>query len=278
MIAIREKRNGSGAWLQTAVITAVSILLFYSIFRVVFSIVGWNSGTNLDWYKVYYPALNTVDPFAVYGYFNPPWLAWILSPLGLLSATESHALWVAIIITLTARCVYVLGGNWLAVLLTVTSPGFIITLVNGQVDILVLLGLITGSWLLILIKPQVAGMAVVYDVLVERRVDWTAVFVATFSLIVFLLFMTWPDRSGLVTQANITPWPRGIPVGVALFAVSVYRRDKWLAAMTTFFFTPYLSGSSLLVYSAICTSRYGRVVAVLFSVALWVLCIGWFVS
>lgn len=259
-----------------AMTTAVFAL--YLVFRfVLFYVIGWHDGLNLDWYTVYHPAAGLFDPFSIYGYFNPPWLAWILSPFALLTAVDAHALWIVIILVLTVRCVYELGGGALAAVLTIISPGFLITIMNGQMDILVLLGLLTGSWLLILIKPQVAGMAVVYDVIVERRIDWTAVIVAAVSFVLFVLFMSWPDSTGPEMRVSIAPWPYGIPVGVVLFAVSIHRRDKWLAALATFFIAPYMSGSSLLVYSAVMTSRYGRLTAVLFSVLLWILYIGWFV-
>lgn len=271
------QRRGAGDRLMAFAVTAVSVLMLYLVFRfMLFSVIGWYDGMNADWYKVYYPAIQQADPFVTFGYFNPPWLAWLLSPLGLLTAVDSHVLWIVIILLLTVRCVYALGGGWFAAFLTVTSPGFLFTLAHGQIDILVLLGLLTGSWLLILIKPQVAGLAVVYDVIARRRVDWFAVAFAAVSLIAFILFMTRPERAGLVTSASITPWPWGIPLGIVLFIVALMRRDKWLAALSTFFIAPYMSGSSVLVYSAIGTSRYGRITAIVFSVLLWVACLRWF--
>lgn len=263
--------------LKLFTITLSSILILYAALKfALFYIIGWQDSLNLDWYTVYYPAIhNIINPFVIYGYFNPPWLAWLLSPLGLLTAVDGHTLWIVLILLLTVRCVYELGGGMLAVILTIISPGFLVTIVNGQIDVLVLLGLLIGSWLLVLIKPQVAGLAIVYDVIVERRIDWTAVIVGFVSLVVFVAFMTWPIGPELKAW-NITPWPYGIPVGIVLFILSVRRRDKWLAAVATFFFTPYLSGSSLLVYSAIMTSKYGRIVAVLFAALLWVACLGWF--
>jgi len=259
--------------------TAVSVAALYAVFRVMlFGVIGWHDGISLDWYNYYYPAIQSPgDPFVVTGYLNPPWLVWLLSPLGLLTAVDSHVLWIVIILLLTVRCVYELGGGWLGAVLTVISPGFLLTVMNGQIDVLVLLGLLTGSWLLILVKPQVAGLAVVYDVIARRRVDWVAVGVAAVSLVAFLLFMTRPGVNHLLTTVtNITPWPWGIPLGIILFIISLLRRDKWLAVIATFFVTPYLSGSSLLVYSAVITSRYGRVAAVVFAVWLWVVCLRWF--
>lgn len=259
-------------------VTAVSAILLYAIFKIaLFYFVGWNGDMNLDWYNYYYPAIQNVsDPFVVAGYFNPPWLAWLLSPLGLLTAVDSHVLWIVIILLLTVRCVYALGGGWFAVILTIVSPGFLLTIMNGQVDILVLLGLLTGSWLLILVKPQVASLAIVYDAM-KGRIDWTAVLIGSVSLVVAALFMTRPNATGLLTTVtNITPWPLGIPLGIGLFVLSLIRRDRWLSVMATFFVVPYLSGSSLLVYSAVGTSRYGRVFAVMFAAVLWVVCLRWF--
>lgn len=257
-------------------LTAV-LLLFVGFKVMLFGVIGWHDGLILDWYTVYYPSLQTADPFTVWGYFNPPWLAWMLAPLGVLSAVDSHVLWIVLILLLTVRCVYELGGGSLAVVLTIISPGFLVTIMQGQVDIFVLLGSLLGSWLLILVKPQVAGLAIAYDVIAERRIDWLAVAFTAVCGVVWFFFMARPESAGLHTQVNITPYPWGIPVGLALFWLSIRRRDKWLAALATFFFAPYMSGSSLLVYSAIGTSRYGRLFAVLFSVVIWALALHWFI-
>lgn len=272
------RQNDNAERLIALVEVLVAVVFLYVVFKFsLFYLIGWNAALNLDWYTVYYPAINyPADPFSIHGYFNPPWLVWILAPLAMLTAVDSHALWIVIILLLTVRCVYELGGGGLAVFLTIISPGFLITIMNGQIDVLVLLGLLTGSWLLILIKPQVAGFVIIYDIIVNRRIDWTAVFIALISLVIFLLFMSWPDRGGLDTRVSIAPWPYGVPIGFVLFVFSIRKRDKYLAALATFFFAPYMSASSLLVYSAVITARYGRIPAIVFSVLLWALCIRWF--
>jgi len=259
-------------------ISLISVLSLFFIFKyMLFNAIGWHDGLVLDWYQVYYPAIQTIDPFSAWGYFNPPWLAWILSPLGILSASESHVLWIVLILLLTIKCVYSMGGNALSVVLTIVSPGFIITIVNGQVDIFVLIGLIIGSWLFILVKPQVAGMTVFYDIIANKRIDWKSVFVIIVCILVWCFMLSMPDQSGLNTSVGITYYPYSIPFGIILFALSIIKKDKWLAAVSTFCFAPYLSGSSLLVYSAIGTSKYGKIFAVLFSVALWVVTLHWFI-
>ena len=256
--------------------TLLSVLLLFFVFKyVLFYVIGWNTGLNLDWYNVYYPAIQQADPFTVWGYFNPPWLAWMLSPLGKLSAGDSHVLWIVIVLMLTVRCVYALGGGWFGALLTILSPGFFVAVVNGQVDVLVLLGIVTGSWLLVLIKPQVGGMSLVYDVLANRRIDWFAVAFTAVCGVAFLLFMARPEAAGLRSTLTVTPWPWGIPVGLALFVWALLRRDKGLSVLSTFFLVPYISASSMFVYSAVGTSKYGRFVAILFFVAMWLRGLHW---
>jgi hypothetical protein len=248
-----------------------TILLFLIFKYFLVYKVGWHDGLNLDWYAVYYPAAHFANPYVVPGYFNPPWLAWLLRPLTHLSPVDAHILWIVIIILLTVRCVYALGGRWLAVLLTIASPGFVLAIINGQPDILVLLGLLTGSWLLILIKPQVAAMAIIYQAIRYRRVDWLAV---TAVPLVFIILPP-PALNTLTWEVGVTPWPWGIPFGLALFALALFRRDKYMAAMSTFFLVPYLSGSSAMVYSAILASRYGRLFALISSVIIWILYHNW---
>lgn len=250
----------------------VAVILLYTLFKIgLFYIIGWSEQQQTDYLVGYYPALHAADPYSIPFYFNPPWLIWLLRPLALLAPADSFCLWLAIVFLLVMRCTYALGGGALAAVLTMTSPGFIESVINGQVDVLVLIGLLVGSWLLILIKPQVAGAAVVYDVIRERRVDWPSLALIGLS---FLAHGFWPasiSGAGLITAASLSPWPYGIPGGVALFALALRRRDRYLAALSSFFFAPYISGNSLLVYIAILTTRYGRVVAVTSWLALWLL-------
>jgi hypothetical protein len=174
-------------------------------------------------------------------------------------------------VLLTMRCITALGGGLLALILVMTSPPMLEVMLNGQVDPLVLLGLVTGSWLLILIKPQVVGMALV-DHLMRGRIQWTAVATVLLSFALYGLWFLIPDNSRVIlTHVDFSPFPYALPLGLGLFLMARLRRDLYLAALSTIFVTPYIGANSLLVYSAVITSRYGRVVAIAWTAAMWAL-------
>lgn len=221
-----------------------------------------------DW-QIFYPALRASDPYSVYGYFNPPWLLWLLYPFSFVDRLNANVLWIAIVVLLTMRCVYELGGNWLSLLIVLVSPGFVWTMVFGQVDILVLFGLLLGSWSLILIKPQVIGMSILYQIIVARKIDWAsiALIVASFAVSGLWFIRMTDNPSGY--SWNLSLFPYGVPIGILLFGLSVIKKDVYLAALSTYFFAPYLSRSSMLVYSIILTSRYNKWIGLIYTIVLW---------
>jgi len=95
----------------------VAVTLLYMLFRFVFfPLIGWTENMWLDFPAVFYPALNAPDPYATYGYFNPPWLLWLMKPLALLPWPDAWALWTAVMVLLTMRCITALGGGLLALI------------------------------------------------------------------------------------------------------------------------------------------------------------------
>ena len=249
---------------STFTLAFVSVIPLFVLFRIFLHI--YNIGG--DWI-IFYPALQANDPYSISGYYNPPWLLWLLYPLSFLDQLSAHALWITLVLLLTIRCVYELGGNWVSLLLAIVSPGFIMSMLNGQIDILVLLGLLTGSWALTLIKPQVLGMSILYRTIVTRKIDWVSIGLITVSLMVSGLWITrmakLPNNAGW----NLSLFPIGVPIGIILFIASVIKKDIYLAALSTYFFAPYMSRSSMLVYSIILTSRYNKWIGFVFTVGLW---------
>ena len=72
-------------------------------------------------------------------------------------------------------------------------------------------------------------------------------------------------------HVDFSPFPYALPLGLGLFLMARLRRDHYLAALSTIFVTPYIGANSLLVYSAVITSRHGRVVAIAWTAAMRIL-------
>jgi hypothetical protein len=248
-----------------------------------------------DWTRVYYPAAS--DPLTAYDsrdtlrYVNPPWLAWLLSPLTLLRPRLAFSVWFALTIVLSIWSIYKLGGGFYITLLTLTSPAFIRLFVHGQVDVVVLVGfalmlsyqnvnLKSVGVILMLVKPQVLGLGAVVHWLGLGRSEQAgiALRVLVFVGFSFILHGLWPaamweNIKWIQTTTNISPWPYGIPFGLAMLAISIRRGNAKLGALSTLFLAPYLNTSSLYAYSAVLFTMISARWATLAFLLLWILAI-----
>jgi hypothetical protein len=138
--------------------------------------------------------------------------------------------------------------------LALLSPPILYTLLHGEIDGLILGGVLLPPewWILIgLTKPQVA-VGLVFGVPRGRLVR--AIVIAGLALVTSLVwFGLWPLR--WLEQANPLHqgwnlwaglWPMQVPAGVLLILLGISRKDeRWLVAASPFL-SPYAATSSLL--------------------------------
>lgn len=245
-----------------------------------------------DWYEHYYPVSHSVaDPYAIPGFLNPAWVAWVLYPFSFLNSHVSGALWMALSILVTIWCIQRLEGGPAAMLLTLLSPAFLRFITSGQIDALPLLGftlLLTAErvrppalgLVLMSAKPQVFGagaltywLSIGWDRRLRVLVPLLVVLAAT-----FLVYGFWPADirwEGLNQTVDFSPWPYGIPVGLGLLAWSVWRKNPLVGGLSTYFLVPYVSPSSLFVYTAVLFSKLPLRYALPFFAFLWAFAILW---
>ena len=209
----------------------------------------------VDWTSAFRPAARELlkgnSPYLIEGFFNPFWALIPLLPAALFPPAIGRALlFLAAIISLmyTANK---LGASPPVMLMLLLSPPAIHGLLNGNIDWLVLLGLVLPPKIgifLITIKPQIGiAIAIFWTVEAWRKDQWQGLLnlllpIGSVTLISFLLFGLWPLRSAKEIDLwwNASLWPVSIPVGLALFVSSIRKRDVRYAYGASPCLSPYI--------------------------------------
>jgi len=192
-------------------------------------------------------------------YFNPPWLAVLLSPFTLLSFRWSWAVLCVVSLGLTAA----LARRWQIGLirlgLTVLSPAMVYILLHGQVDALILGGLLLPAewWIIVaLTKPQVA-VGLMFGI---ERGRWPRAAAITILIVLLslLVFGNWPLRfirqPSSVIEGTVYAthnlwrnlWPYQLPAGVGVLLLGLRRRDARFLLGASPLLSPYTPMSGLL--------------------------------
>ena len=193
--------------------------------------------------------------FQGFYFYNAPWLAVLLSPLALLPSKLGWAFLSVASLVLTLLVVRRWQAGLIKPVLAILSPPMLYILLHGQVDALVLGGILlpTSVWgLVAFAKPQVAfGLA--FGGLIHRRQLIQLMLVAVSGLTLsLLLFGLWPlailNQPGPVGDHNIWGglWPFQVPVGLAILLFGIDRQDERFLVAASPFFLPYAATSSLL--------------------------------
>ncbi len=255
-----------------------------------FAIIYFQNGESLDWDHTYQkagrlafagPGLYTEDP----GYFAPPWVALVLFPVAVLPLQVGRALWFVISLGLFAYTCYKLGGNPLTMVAFIFSPMVANCLIQGNIESLALVGLVLPpqiGLIFLAMKPQTTA-AVILFYLVEAwreggirlvvRHFWPLALVGAVSC---LFYGLWPLRLNQIVNLagpfNVSIWPRGIPIAIALLIAAFRGRKREFAMMASPFLAPYtvvMSWSGAL--AAFSTDTLAMILVSLGSWAFWII-------
>ena len=186
-----------------------------------------------------------LSPYEVAGYYNPPWIAMLFIPLALLPVAIGRSVWLILSIFLLAYVVYRLEGKALSLALIVFSPPMLYALQFGNIEPLILLGLVLPRWLGILLlmgKPQIGLGICLYWLAVERKLTDFIPFGVAMALS-FWAYGLWPLHQNPVQDGatwNISYWPFSLPLGAALLVYAIRRQRDNLALASGPAFAPYL--------------------------------------
>lgn len=266
--------RNSHAW-QIMFLVTLGVVLFALI---------WNFPVPAsDWGYFWSAAQKPWSPFEIPGYFNPPWVAGFLAPLGMLSFSLSLVVNRSVILVTTLFLVRKSGGGPGAMLMALTSAPFALLFSTSNIDWLPMLAMLLpfeAGLPFLLSKPQgTFGLFFVW----WKQSPWERrghlVMISILILFISLLIWgNWPLQWMKATQAiHGTPWnisrclwPRGIWLGLILLWFAWRSEDELYALTASIFLTPYLAFYSLTQVTAVLIGR-NRVMGGLVWGSLWIL-------
>lgn len=204
-----------------------------------------------DWDAYFVAAIKAIfegkSPFSVDGYYNPPWLLFLLAPLAWIPAELARLLPAAALLLAS----YHRRKPWLIAIVGLSFP-FIAVSSYANVDWVPMLGVAYGGMagpLLVTTKPQAAGLAVVaYFKDGGWKIFVPLIVVAAIST---LLWPSWPlDMLSGDTlsqrKRNLSLFPYTIPIGLWSIWMAWKKEDVLLGCMASLCLAPYFYIHSLL--------------------------------
>lgn len=199
-----------------------------------------------DWWAYFRPAaLSLSDPYRVRGVLNPPWIFPFLYPLALLPGR-----WGGVGIALLSMSAIVLYLKSPAKLLAMSaSAPFVFVIVLGQLDALVLYGLMLPASLgplLILVKPQDALLTLLNRINRRSLIVFLGVFILS-----MLVWRFWPAemlRAGLVPDElrNASFFPYSLPLAPVLLYYGIKKKSDAFLCWATLCASPFFQTHSVL--------------------------------
>ncbi len=233
---------------------------------------------TVDWYDNFgLVALTPLAPYQVNTYFNPPWFALVLAPLGLLPFRIGQAINSFLNLAITALVVARYGGKRWSLVLTLTSLPFAALLLNGNVEWISMSAfLLPAQWGLIFIsaKPQTGGLAAL---LWFKQAPNKLRFLLPLAIIIgtsLLIWRGWPTSMlaniahappESIKDPNVSPWPWLIPIGLWLLYLAWRQDDVLLAVSATFCLVPYFIIHTVTILFALLSTRHLRT-----SIVVWI--------
>lgn len=240
-------------------------LIDYILALALLGVFGWlvihylHAPSGHDWQLAYRPAildnlLRGRSPYNV-PYFNgPTWALLPFVPIAFLPPPLDNFVMFFLALAAFAYCAYRLGARPTPLALFLVTPVTLNVAANGQIDWLVPLGLFLPRWLglfFVLSKPQLGlGIAVYwlwdsYRHGGARRVVRDFAPVGAAFVISIMLYGPYFLRLGALLAVpvsfNVTFWPYGIPIGLALLLSAMRRRNVRPAIAAGAFFSPYVA-------------------------------------
>jgi hypothetical protein len=187
---------------------------------------------------------STMTSFAWFS--NPPWIAVIMVPFSLLPLRVGWAVMSTLNLAVCGALAWKYKLSPAKLALLISSPPVIYTLINGQIDLMVLLLLLLPSafWPIAAItKPQV-GLGLLFPVKSWRKAILVGVCVVAITM---LLFGPWPlelirqPKSYVNSPHNfwLTLFPYCSVIGVAFIVQGIKKKDERHLLLGSPFILPY---------------------------------------
>jgi hypothetical protein len=188
-------------------------------------------------------------------FFNPPWLALLLTPLAILPENIGGQLNTLIGFFAFAYVAYRLKANLLTTVIFLLSPPVIISLAFSNIDWIPALGLILPPQIglfFIMTKPQIGIGVSIYWLVMAYQTGGIGKVIKTFFpisaafLLSFAIYGLYPLQANRLVSIwwNTSMWPASIPIGLALLAYALRNRRFGFAIMAGPLLSQYLSFNS----------------------------------
>lgn len=211
---------------------------------------------QIDWVRTYRPATRELlafrSPYNIKTYYNPPWMLIPMIPMALLPDRIGNGVLFVVSLCVIIYSAIRFGAKPVSLIAFLLSFPVIFLLLFGQIDWMVLWGFTLPpqiGLLFILSKPQI-GIPYAVFIFVE---SWRSggmkqvvkVFLPTLILLIisFFIFGVWfskmqpPDLNAI---HNLSLWPTGLPIGLALLIFGLRQRKSRLSIIAGPFFSPYV--------------------------------------
>lgn len=224
--------------------------------------------TGIDYYDVLRPAtiafLRFENPYHTVGTLNPPWIFLLLAPIAILPVQIGGAILFWLNLFTWIIVTWKLSNNKLAsIIAVVTSPMVFNGLMAGNVDFLVMWGLLLPAEFAVFflaIKPQVGGAAILYLAIHAykeggwQRLARLFLLPLLITVLSFVVYGLWPLNAGKIlgfswnaSPLKILGWP-SIVIGLLLFILALSRKNHedgtGISMAASPFFSPYVGSQS----------------------------------
>jgi hypothetical protein len=189
------------------------------------------------------------SPYSLECYYSPIWVALFFSPFSIFTREISYRIYAAILFGGYIFALWKISKQRIGItLIAIFSPFVYMTMQYGNIDWLVLFGLLfpkpIGIWFL-LAKPQMGFTLVLLWAWVTYQQQGIKKLFMTFTPVVLGLLisyglgmrMPYPEK---LSRWSADIWPYGLLIGIPALIMSLRKKDDYLALAAAPFFTPYI--------------------------------------
>jgi hypothetical protein len=209
---------------------------------------------GVDWKQAFRQASLTLlrgeSPYQISFFHNPPWILLPLLPIALLSpALGSAIMYVLNLFSYLFVAIKLKTNSWLLPIFVLFS-NIILNSINGNIEGILALGFILPPEIglfLVLAKPQMGIGAAIFWAVESYRTGGVEKAIRVFLpvgiayIISFIIFGNYITSSMQLVDVwwNSSTFPEGIPVGIILLVVAIWKREAKFAIAASPFFAPY---------------------------------------
>lgn len=254
----QEEKQKELSWLTTTALVVTIFILLTIGFRQLTD--NERMGRDIAWF--YGPAarmaLSGVSPYELNNVANsqgpfadPPWIVLAAIPFAYLPDVWGRAAWMAAGFMGYGFVLYRMKAPLIGAALFLSSPMVIWSVMAGQVEWLILIGLVIPRPFglpLLLLKPQMGALLALYWAIDAWRDGGIAAVIRLVApltgllLISFVLYGFWPLEMLRFTTPDFRArvWPFGLPFAAAALVTAIRRREEFWAGVAGPLIAPFI--------------------------------------